>query len=241
MPHRSPPLCLRALLATTVAIGLVPLLGATAAVAAEAPEADRPQVVADAELGPERREAPPASVRGAVTAAAAKSAPRTPAPIATVEGVELLDVSTQTLAIGFHEGATRSLTLSPRFDVPKGTPEPVVMASRNRGTGPTTAIDIAVPADTPVTAPVSGEVVEANAYGLYGSTQDFLVTIAPEQAPHLRVRLFHLDGPEVAVGDTVVGGKTVIAERSRVLPFSSQIDRLTGARAPHVHVQADNS
>lgn len=235
MPERSRSLRLRALLVTTGALVLVPAVAA----AAEAPAAEHQAEAADAGLGPEVREAPPA--RPPVGTDAESAEPAAPAPIGVIEGVKLLDVTTETLAIGFHEGATRSLAMNPIFEVPAGTPEPVVMGSRGRGTGATTAVDIAVPADAAITAPVSGEIVEANAYGLYGSTEDFLVTIAPDAAPDLRVRMFHLEGPKVTIGDTVVAGETVIADRSRILPFSSQIDRITGSRAPHVHVQVDRS
>lgn len=235
MLDRPRSLRLRAFLVTAGALAVLPLAPAVAA-AAEAPPSGHASVD-DAALGPEIREAPPAAALSVPDPV--ESVVRAPAVIARVQGLEILDVSTRTLTIGFHEGATRSLALEPILSVPDGTPEPVVMPSRGRGTSATSAIDIAVPEDVAVTAPVGGEVVEANEYGLYGSTSDFLVTIAPEEAPHLRVRLFHLEAPKVAVGDTVVAGETVIAGRSRVLPFSSQIDRLTGWRAPHVHVQVD--
>lgn len=236
MLDRSRSLRLRALVVTAGALAVLPLAPAVAA-AAEAPPSGH-ESADDAALGPENRDVPPARAKAAPEPEG--SVVRSPALIARVQGVDLLDVTTRTLTIGFHEGATSSLALEPIFEVPDGTPEPVVMGSRGRGTAATSAIDIAVPEDAPVTAPASGEIVEANEYALYGSTSDFLVTIAPDEAPHLRIRLFHLEAPQVAVGDRVVAGETVIAERSRVLPFSSQIDRLTGRRAPHVHVQVDN-
>lgn len=225
---------LRGLLVTVGALAALPLAPAAAA---EAPPSGHASVD-DAALGPEVREVPPAKAKE--DPQPEDSAPRAPAVIAQIQGVDLLDLTTRSLAIGFHEGATSSLALEPVLEVPDGTPEPVVMGSRGRGTAATSAIDIAVPEDAPVTAPVTGEVVEANQYALYGSTSDFLITIAPEKAPQLRIRMFHLEAPKVAVGDTVEAGETVIAQRSRVLPFSSQIDRLTGRRAPHVHVQIDN-
>lgn len=234
MPDPSRSLRLRAFLVTAGALAALPF----APVAAAAAEAPAGHGSADAALGPEVRTVPPATVKNAPQPET--DVARAPAVIAQIQGVDLLDVTTRTLTIGFHEGATRSLALEPNLAVPEGTPQPVVMGSRGRGTPPTSAIDIAVPEDAPVTAPVSGKVVEANEYGLYGSTNDFMITIAPAEAPHLRVRLFHLEGPKVAVDDAVVAGETVIAERSRVLPFSSQIDRLTGWRAPHVHLQVDN-
>lgn len=235
MPHLSRPLRLRALAVATGAAILVPAHAAAAAPGSQVMRALRQQApaVVDQALAPEQRDAPPAEV---LTEAELR-----PAPIATVGDVALLDVSRASLAIGFHEGATRSLALQPVLDVPKGTPEPVVMPSRGRGTGPTTAVDVAVPADATITAPVSGEVVEANQYALYGATTDFLITIAPQDAPHLRIRLFHLEEPQVAVGDAVVAGETVVAKRSRQLSVNSQVDRITGERTPHVHVQVDRA
>ena len=233
MSHLSRPLRLRALAIATGAAVVVPAGAAAAAPGSEVMHLMQQQApaVVDQALAPEEREVPPAEV---LTEADLRRAP-----IAAVEGVELLDVSRTSLAIGFHEGATRSRSFEPILDVPTGTPEPVVMPSRGRGTGPTTAVDVAVPADATITAPVSGEVVEANQYALYGTTTDFLVTIAPQDAPYLRIRMFHLEEPQVAVGDTVVAGETVIAKRSRQLPVNNQIDRITGERTPHVHIQAD--
>lgn len=240
MPDRSLPVRLRSVLGTTVAlVVLVPAAAGAAETGGSILESMTEQLggqLVESSLGPELREAPPARV---AKRAPEPEAPRGPARIATVGGIELLDVSTQTLAIGFHEGATRSRSLTPVTEVPKGAPRPVVLPSRGRGTGATTAVDIAVPAGSAITAPVTGEVVEANTYALYGATEDFLVTIAPSEAPGLRVRLFHLDDPRVAVGDDVVAGKTVIAGTSRQLSIASQIDRVSGKRTPHVHLQVD--
>lgn len=243
MPDRPLPVRLRALLGATLSLLVLAPAAAGAAetggsILGSMTEQQGGHLV-EASLGPEPREAPPARV--VAKRAPEPEAPRGPARIATVGGVELLDVSTETLAIGFHEGATRSRSLSPVTEVPEGTPRPVVLPSRGRGTGATTAVDIAVPAGTAITAPVTGEVVEANTYALYGATEDFLVTIAPSEAPGLRVRLFHLDDPRVAVGDDVVAGKTVIAGKSRQLSIASQIDRVSGKRTPHVHLQVDGS
>lgn len=246
MPHRSRSLRART---TVVVTGVLTTLLLPVAASAAPPDEviqplrDRLGTAADAEYAPERREVPPSIGRAArqqVTAAAAAGTPSDgPVKIAVVQGVELYSPSPETMAVGFHEGATRSLPLDPVFNAPEGAPEPVVMGSRGRGTGATSAIDIAVPRDTPLRSPVTGEVVEANEYALYGSTRDHLVTVAPEGAPDLRVRMFHLEGVRVQIGDEVVAGETVLADRSRVLPFSSQIDRITGERAPHLHVQVD--
>lgn len=223
---------------------LMPPAAATAAPSFEVIESLRERAITTGEeLGPEPRDAPPAVVRTAGTAATEEKAvaKATPPTIATVQGVSILVPSSDTLAIGFHEGATRSLGLTPVFDVPDGTPVPQVMPSRGRGTGETTAIDIAIAVNAPVVTPVSGEVVEANEYALYGSTRDLLVTVAPNEAPNLRVRMFHMEELKVSVGDQVVAGETVIAARSRVLPFASQVDRISGDRFPHLHVQVDGS
>ncbi len=50
--------------------------------------------------------------------------------------------------------------------------------------------------------------------------------------------MLHIDGVQVSRGDRVEAGITVLAPRARPLPFSSQIDRLTGQPAwPHVHIE----
>lgn len=55
--------------------------------------------------------------------------------------------------------------------------------------------------------------------------------------PRKRVVVLHTVSPRVEPGDRVRAGRTVIASRSRELPFGSQIDRYSGRRLPHVHIE----
>lgn len=173
-------------------------------------------------------------------------------PVARVDGVELLSPVLDPLAIGFHEGAWGCKTLEPvgiAIANPRGVALPddvhdhdhahdyVVMPSRRRGTNAKSAMDVAVEAGQPVYAPVTGTVVQAQRYALYGRYRDNLVFVRPDAAPHLIVEVFHLTGNTVAKGDRVEAGVTVIAEGARQLPFNSQVDRWSGARTPHVHLQ----
>ena len=89
-----------------------------------------------------------------------------------------------------------------------------------------------------VRSPVTGEVVEAESYSLYGQHPDQLVTILPEDRSDLHVVLLHLEDVDVEEGDRVEAGTTEIAGSARRLPFSSQVDRETEPDAwPHAHLE----
>lgn len=197
---------------------------------------------------------------GTATRTSAGTAPRpaaaptpqpTPAPrtFATVDGIPLVTPSTDLHAIGFHEGATRGLTLTPVGEpvanergiaLPPAAPGPdyLVMGSRGRAAAPTSAVDLAMDVGDPVQSVVTGTVVAVSPYQLYGETPDVLVEIVPDGRPDVKVQMFHVEAPKVAVGDRVVAGETVVAGGPRLLPFPSQIDRHVGHAGPHVHVQA---
>jgi biotin carboxyl carrier protein len=137
--------------------------------------------------------------------------------------------------IGYHQsGHDGALRLRPL-----DTPAPVtVLDSRGRGTGRRTAADIVVHPRSWITAPVTGTVVAANPYVLYCVHRDELVFIAPDERPDWTVKVLHLRGVKVAVGDRVEAGATRIARRARVLPFESQVDAVTQSPPwPHVHVE----
>ncbi len=181
----------------------------------------------------------------------APTPPPAPAPrvVATVDGVELVEPSTALAAIGFHEGATTAATLTPvgravgnapGIATPPATdgPDYRIMPSRGRAAGPTSAIDLALPETEAVHAVVTGTVVNVQDYLLYGETPDVLIEIVPDGQPDLKVQLFHVRDPQVAIGDRVTAGETVLAAQPRLLPFGSQIDRFVGHAGPHVHVQA---
>jgi murein DD-endopeptidase MepM/ murein hydrolase activator NlpD len=190
------------------------------------------------------------------TAAASASAPApapapssTPKVFATVDGVELVEPHPDLDEIGFHEGSTQGLSLSPRgravgndsgFDTPADGdgPEYRVMSSRGRSATPTSAVDLAMRHQLPVHAPVTGTVVSVSPYNLYGQTADVLVEIVPDGRSDLKIQVFHIEDVVVEVGERVVAGVTTIAAHTRQLPFGSQIDKHVGHAGPHVHIQA---
>jgi hypothetical protein len=64
------------------------------------------------------------------------------------------------------------------------------------------------------------------------------VFIAPDERPGWIVKVLHVRGVRVEVGDRVEAGVTPIARRARLLPFESQVDAVTQSPAwPHVHVE----
>lgn len=169
----------------------------------------------------------PSAPTPTATSAALAAAPRPAPPMATVDGVELAAPARDVAAVGFHEGGSRGLPMTPVDDH-------VVMPSRGRGTSPTSAVDIAVGADRTVTAPVSGTVTAANAYSLYGGIRDKLVYIAPDDGD-VTVQMNHLVDVKVEVGDRVEVGEPIATARQ--LPVSSQVDRYhNGPAGPHVHM-----
>lgn len=181
------------------------------------------------------------------TAATLPAPAEDPRILATVEKVELYEPSTRLSAIGFHEGSTRGLALTPvgellsngsRMNAPEDREGPGyhIMSSRGRAAGASSAIDLAMPVDEQVLSVVSGTVRSVSRYALYGATSDVLIEITPDGRPDLNVQIFHVRDVTVSAGDRVVAGETPIA-LPRQLPFGSQIDRIVGYAGPHVHVQ----
>ncbi len=171
-----------------------------------------------------------------------------PPVVATFGDVQIRSLTDRTAIAGFHEGSTRSLALLPvgvehddaQAPDHRNRVAPVaVMASRGRPAPSTSAVDIAVAEDTPLTSPVTGEIVGVSQYSLYGEVSDWLVEIRPDADPDVIVRVFHLVSPAVEPGQHVVAGETPFAAAARVLPFASQVDRLTVRPLPHVHLQVD--
>lgn len=165
---------------------------------------------------------------------------------ATVDGLELREPSTEILEIGFHEGSTQGRSLHPvgrvvgnesRMTAPADVegPDYRILASRGRGVGASTAVDIAMDEGVPVHGMVTGTVVSVSDYSLYGRTTDVLIEIVPDAAPTTKVQVFHVRDPQVAAGDRVT--EDMVIASPRLLPFGSQIDRHVGHAGPHIHVQ----
>ena len=162
-----------------------------------------------------------------LTVQEAPAEPTGPQPMAEVAGARLVVPAADPAAVGFHQGGFSDLELSP-------TGDHVVMASRNRSTAPTSAVDVAVGRDRTVTSPVTGTVTQVAEYSLYGRVPDVLVTIEPDDAA-VSVRMMHLTDVSIEPGDRVEAGESVA--RARQLPMGSQVDRHhDGPAGPHVHL-----
>lgn len=185
----------------------------------------------------------------AVPGAASRGTARGPGTFAAVDRLPLVLPHPAPEVVGFHEAlAPEALALAPtgRLDandhhtyVPPddaGGPRYRVLATRGRGTPATSAVDVVVPRGDAVTAPVTGTVTEVREYVLYGETTDVRVGLRPDDAPHLRVVLIHLEQPRVAPGDRVVAGTTPLAT-ARLLPFASHVDAFAPSRMPHTHLE----
>jgi hypothetical protein len=174
-------------------------------------------------------------------------------PLAELAGLEIWLPTASPVIVGFHEAATvsaigvepvgtlaedRNTTrteLPP--DVADGTPY-LVLTSRGRSAGPTSAIDVVMTPGDPVLSPVTGTVVDVRSYLLYGAHQDLRIEVVPDGRPDVRLVMIHVDGAAVAIGDRVVGGVTPVARSARLFPFGSHIDRETEPeRFPHVHIE----
>ena len=137
--------------------------------------------------------------------------------------------------VGFHESGHDGSKAFPVGDV--GSPWSV-LDSRERDTHPRSAADVVVAPDTEIRSPVSGTVVAAQTYVLYCEHSDDLLFIEPDEQPGWQVRIFHISGLQVSVGDRVEAGVTVIAPRATQLPFVSQVDEGTAEPSwPHVHIE----
>jgi hypothetical protein len=175
------------------------------------------------------------------------------APMATVGALTLHVPGEDAVVVGFHEASTRvPLDLVPlgpmlanenttRFAPTRavaGAQPYHVLSSRGRAAGPTSAVDIVLRDDQSVLAPISGVVSDVREYWLYGRYLDTRLEIRPHDARDLRVVMVHVSDPQVAAGDHVVVGETVVAAGPTRFPFSSQIDRETEPeRWPHVHLE----
>lgn len=158
--------------------------------------------------------------------------------------------------VGYHEAATaRAVPLEPYGQlltnrnstrhVSAGSTRAgssyVILHSRGRAASPTSAVDIVMRDDDPVHAPVTGRIESLRSFLLDGRYPDLRIEIRPDDDPDLRVIVIHVDGVEVAAGDRVVVGETVLARTARGFPFFSQIDELTDPeRLPHVHVEVQH-
>lgn len=145
----------------------------------------------------------------------------------------LVELGPATVGYGYHQSLFRTaIALRPL--------EPhVVMSSRNRGTGSTTAADVVVGSRARIHAPVTGQVVAVKRYLLYCERPDWKVVIKPDVDPTLRVLVLHMARPSVRDGDRVLAGTSKIGRA----PFNDWGDSQTNgyfpSKYPHVHVEVE--
>lgn len=253
--HRTP-IALRAATAL-VMTGVIVTSTAVGAVGAVAPAGGSDDLVVQPILRDAASDGPAAAPAAALDDAAARipALPARPEVFATIDGEELV-LPGDVRKVGFHEaGDERALELEPvgRLDVNlnpdrvalpavsgDSDSEYMVLPSRNRAGGGTTAVDVSMIHGEEVLSPVAGTVTAVSNYSLYGTTPDTIVEIQPADAPHLVVRMMHVEDVQVEVGDVVVDGATPIADTALQLPFASQIDRHAGTH-PHVHIEVHRS
>jgi biotin carboxyl carrier protein len=156
-------------------------------------------------------------------------------PMATFAEVTLLHPSHRVERIGFHESNHDGAR---QLEVASTAVNPMVLESRDRGTGSRTAADVVVEPDTEVRSPVTGTVIRAGGYILYCQHNDDFAVIEPDSRPGWEVKVLHISGVQVEPGDRVEAGVTVLAPAATPLPFDSQVDEFTAEPSwPHVHIE----
>ncbi|HEX2029502.1 MAG TPA: M23 family metallopeptidase, partial [Nitriliruptorales bacterium] len=160
--------------------------------------------------------------------------------------------SADPVLVGFHEAySAQAFGLLPMghavaIDNPRfhGTPDRptgqdyAVLSSRGRRPEATSAVDVVMRPGEPVRAVVTGTVIDARPNLLYGTYPDGRVSIRSAERPDLVVTMLHISGLQVAPGQHVLAGDTIVAGGATQFPFVSHVDKyLDGAPHPHVHVE----
>jgi hypothetical protein len=184
-----------------------------------------------------------------VTAAAGAERPPTAA-FARVGHLFLYLPGGDVAGVGFHEAAvSQALAMTPlgrctrdanrarmRCPARAAGPAYVILPTRHRAAGPTTAADVAMAAGAVVRSPVTGVVVDRRWYWLYGVSRDERLVIRPDDAPGLLVVLIHVT--DLRVGQGRPGDRGGDADRVPAGdPFKSDINRYVGPDIPHVHIE----
>lgn len=116
--------------------------------------------------------------------------------------------------------------------------DPRTLESRERDTIAHGASDVVSDPNVEIRAPVTGRVKRGGTYTLYCKYKDEFAVIEPDERPGWEVKILHITGLRVRVGDRVVAGETVLADRPTQLPFASQVDEITAPPPwPHVHIE----
>jgi biotin carboxyl carrier protein len=156
-------------------------------------------------------------------------------PFAVAGDVTLHYPSSRVEHVGFHQSndeGSQHLEALPGVDA-------TTLEDRERGTDRQGSADVVVDPDSEIRAPVSGTVISSGSYVLYCDEYDDFINIEPDDHPGWKVRILHITGLDVANGDRVEAGVTVVAPHARQLPFASQVDDIRTADPPwpHVHME----
>lgn len=165
--------------------------------------------------------------------------------------VELHAISRDVVALAFHEAAYGdAVGLRPvgrclvcrnrsKFTPPGGgpaAPRYIVMDTRGRRSGATSAVDAVLPPGADVLSPVTGTVTGVRRYRLYGRHWDVRVEVRPATARDRRLVMLHLEGVTLVPGEHVEASVTRIGTVRR-FAFESQVDRYVRGGLPHVHME----
>jgi hypothetical protein len=158
-------------------------------------------------------------------------------PYAMSAGVTLHHPSARVEHVGFHQSNHDGA----RDQEPLPTAaRPMVLESRGgRVTSPRSAADVVVEPGSEIRSPVTGTVKRGGPYVLYCDNRDEFLVITPDGFPDLEVKLLHVVGLQVAAGQRLEAGVTVVARHANQLPFESQVDesRTADPAWPHVHIE----
>lgn len=172
---------------------------------------------------------------------------------AVARGLRLHLPVARPVALAYHEASMpRRLALRPlgscvvclnrsKFRPPRVGPsgmEYMVMDTRGRPGGATSAVDVVLRRRDLVLSPVTGRVRSVRRYRLYGRYRDVRVAIRPHGRPDLLVVVIHLRDVRLRPGQRVVASLTVLG-RTRPFPFESHVDRYVRGpdRFPHTHLE----
>ena len=172
---------------------------------------------------------------------------------ADADGLALFVPSRSPVGFAYHESLFSSaIDLRPygrledndngKFDPPPETadgPDYVVMSSRGRRPGATTATDIVLPSRSKVYAPTNATVVSVERYLLYCKTPDWKVVLRPDEEPASRVLVLHMATPLVHRGDEVRTAVTVLGITAQNDMSDAQENRYFPDQYPHVHIEVE--
>jgi hypothetical protein len=194
------------------------------------------QIASGAKIGAERAwMVSVASVAEPTSADAVRAEVRVvwrPVPLARAVGVTLVEPGRSIGFAAYHESLFSSaVALDPLGDA-------IVMASRDRGTPPTSAVDVVMDAGQSVLAPVTGRVASVTRYRLYCDIPDVRIVIRPADDPTRTVLVLHVASVRVSRGDRVRAGRSMLGV-PRDLGLEDQVDDYGAAGRPHVHLEIE--